>query len=144
MENQPTTDNLLPGDVSERDTVAETMRRINQAWLGGRPDELKPLIHPAMAMVFPGFAGRGEGRDAIVAGFVDFCSNAKVHSYHEGDQQIDIAGDTAVISYTFEMVYERSGEKYRATGRDLWVFTRHNGQWLGAWRTMLELGEKPA
>ncbi len=144
MENQPTTDDLRPGETPVRHAVAETMRWINQAWLDGRPDDIADRLHPAMVMVFPGFTGRGEGRAAIVAGFVDFCSNATVHSYREADAQIDVAGDTAVMSYTFEMVYERSGENYQATGRDVWVFTRHDGQWLGVWRTMLDLAEKPA
>ena len=144
MEKKPTKHDLLSDDTTARRAVAETMRRINQAWLDGQPDDLAPLIHPAMAMVYPGFAGRGEGRNTIVAGFVDFCSNARVHSYREGDSQIDVAGETAVMSYNFEMRYERSGEKYLATGRDLWVFTRLEGQWLGAWRTMFDIVEKPA
>ena len=42
------------------------------------------------------------------------------------------------------MIYERSGERYRATGRDLWVFARQDGAWLAAWRTMLDLVEEPA
>ncbi len=144
MENQPRTENLRPVEAFARNAVAEALRRINQAWLNGRPDDLVHLLHPAMAMVFPGFTGRGEGRTAIVAGFADFCSNARVHSYREGDAQVDVVGDTAVMSYTFEMVYERSGQSFRATGRDLWVLTRQDGQWLGAWRTMLDLVEKPA
>jgi Domain of unknown function (DUF4440) len=144
MENQPKHADAGSEQTTARDAVAETLRRINQAWLDGRPGDLAPLIHPAMAMVYPGFAGRAEGRDAIVAGFVDFCSNARVDSYREGEPQIDVAGETAVMSYTFEMLYERSGEKYLATGRDLWVFTHHEGQWLGAWRTMIDIVEKPA
>ena len=32
------------------------------------------------------------------------------------------------------MTYERSGERSRATGRDLWVFARQDGEWLAAWR----------
>jgi uncharacterized protein (TIGR02246 family) len=144
MDNQTKTDDMRPGETSAADAVAAALRRINQAWLGGRPDEIARLIHPEMVMVYPGFSGRGQGRAAIVAGFVDFCSNARVHSYREGDAQVDVAGDTAVVNYTFEMVYERSGERYQATGRDLWVFTRHGGEWLGAWRTMLDLAEKPA
>ncbi len=123
--------------------VSESLRRINRAWLDGRPNDLVPLLHPAMAMVYPGFAGRALGRDAIIAGFADFCANARVKSYREGDVQVDVTGDTAVASNTFEMVYERAGESYLATGRDLWVFTRHEGEWVGAWRTMLDLAEKP-
>jgi hypothetical protein len=144
VENQPKHANVESEQTSARRAVAEAMRQINQAWLDGRPDDLAHLIHPSMVMVYPGFTGRGEGRDTIVAGFVDFCSNARVHSYREDDAQIDVVGDTAVMSYTFEMLYERSGDKYLATGRDLWVFSQHDGQWLGAWRTMLDVVEKPA
>jgi uncharacterized protein (TIGR02246 family) len=144
MENQAKAEDVRPSEMSACGAVTATLRRINQAWLDGRPDEIADLLHPDMAMVYPGFSGRGQGRAAIVAGFVDFCSNARVHSYREDNAQVDVAGDTAIVSYTFEMVYERSGERYQATGRDLWVFTHPNGEWLGAWRTMLDLAEKPA
>ena len=107
MENQPEHANVGSVQTSARHAVAETMQRINHAWLDGRPGDIAALIHPAMVMVYPGFAGRGEGRDTIVAGFVDFCSNARVHSYQEGEAQIDVAGEAAVMSYTFEMLYER-------------------------------------
>ena len=44
----------------------------------------------------------------------------------------------------YEMLYERSGKRSRATGRDLWVFVRQGGEWIAAWRTMLDLTEQPA
>ena len=144
MESQSRAEDSRAGESSDHHQVREALRRINRAWLDGRPADLMPLLHPEMVMAYPGFAGRGEGRDAVVGGFVDFCSNARVHSYREGDVQVDVAGNAAVVNYTFEMTYERAGESYRATGRDLWVFTRQGGQWLGAWRTMLDLAEHPA
>ena len=144
MESNSRIEGAKAGEGSARHAASEAMRRINRAWLDGRPHDLVPLLHPDMVMVFPGFAGRGQGRDAIVAGFVDFCSNARVHSYHEGDVQVDVTGEAAVVSNTFEMVYDRSGERYCATGRDLWVFTKQDGEWVGAWRTMFDLAEKPA
>jgi ketosteroid isomerase-like protein len=144
MEGQSRIEGLHASDASARHAVSEALRRINRAWLEGRPNDIAPLLHPAMSMVYPGFAGRSVGREMIVAGFVDFCANARVISYREDDAQVDVAGDTAVASNTFDMVYERTGETYHATGRDLWVFTRHNGEWVGAWRTMLDLAEHPA
>jgi uncharacterized protein (TIGR02246 family) len=130
-------------DQSSRAEAAAAMERINRAWLERRPADLAPLLHPDMTMVFPGFGGRAEGRDANVAGFVDFCTHAVVHEYHERDRQIDVAGDTAVVSFAYEMVYERGGARSRATGRDLWVFARQEGVWLAVWRTMLDLAENP-
>ena len=129
---------------SKRDNAAATMHRINQAWLDGRVDDLAPLVHSEIAMVFPGFVGRIRGREAFLAGFRDFCRTAIVQEFHEHDNQVDVAGDTAVISFRYDMVYERAGERYRATGRDLWVFQQQDAEWIAVWRTMLDMEEKPA
>ncbi len=130
-------------EASSRTEVAAALARINRAWLDRRPADLGPLFHPALTMVLPGFSGRVEGREANVAGFADFCTHATIHEYREQDSQIDVYGDTAVASFAYEMVYERSGQLYRATGRDLWVFARQHGTWLAVWRTMLDLAERP-
>lgn len=127
---------------TDNDAVAAALEEINRAWLEGRPRDLAPLLHPAVVMALPGFAGRVEGRDAFVAGFVDFTENAELIDYAEAGLQVDVTGDTAVATYTFEMVYERSGGRYRSTGRDLWVFARQGDTWLAVWRAMLDLAEQ--
>lgn len=129
---------------ADRESAAEAMNRINRAWLDGRAGDLAELFHPSIVMVFPGFGGRAEGRDAAVAGFEDFCTQAKIHDYREDNHHADVAGDTAVVGFTYAMVYERDGSRYRATGRDLWVFTRQDTRWLATWRAMLEIDEQPA
>jgi uncharacterized protein (TIGR02246 family) len=131
-------------DESSRTEVAAAIERINRTWLDRRPADLVPLFHPALTMVFPGFSGRAEGREANLAGFTDFCTHATVHEYRERDQQIDVIGDTAIVSFGFEIVYERGGKRSRATGRDLWVFARQERVWLAVWRTMFDLAEEPA
>ena len=67
----------------------------------------------------------------------------EVVSYAESDHQVDLAGNSAVASFRFEMVYARDGASYRSTGRDLWVFERQGDGWLAVWRTMLDLAEEP-
>lgn len=129
---------------SNRDAVVDALQRINRTWLEGRPRELVPLLHPAVVMVLPGFRGRIEGRDAFIGGFVEFCENAAMEEYAESDLQIDITDQTAVATYSFEMLYERDGNRYHSTGRDLWVFTRRQDSWLAVWRTMFDLTERPA
>jgi uncharacterized protein (TIGR02246 family) len=124
--------------------AAAAMDRINRAWLERRPADLSPLFHPDVTMALPGFGGRVQGRDAMAAGFEDFCRNAVVHDYRESNRGIDVVGDTAVVTFQYEMVYERSGQRYRATGRDLWVFARPGGAWLAVWRAMLDAEEQPA
>jgi hypothetical protein len=131
-------------EQSQTERVSAAMRRINQAWLDGRVKDLAALVHPEIVMVIPGFAGRVAGRDAFLAGFEDFLQNAKTHDYREHDHQVDVAGETAVMSFRFDMVYERDGARYRSTGRDLWVFQQHQNEWVAVWRTMLDVDEKPS
>jgi Domain of unknown function (DUF4440) len=131
-------------EESKRAGAAATMRRINRAWLDGQVDDLAPLVHTEIVMVFPGFAGQVQGREPFLAGFRDFCINAQIREFHELDQQVHVAGETAVVSFRFEMVYERSGERYRSSGRDLWVFQQQSGEWLAVWRTMLDAEEHAA
>lgn len=129
---------------SEHEAAAATMRRINQVWLDGQVDDLAPLVHPDIVMAVPGFAGRIQGREQFVAGFRDFCQNARIHEFRDHDHQIDVAGDTAVITFEYEMIYELSGARYHSTGRDFWVFQNQGSAWIAVWRTMLDLKEKPA
>jgi hypothetical protein len=124
--------------------VNGVMNSINRAWLDARPADICSYLHEDVTIVFPGFDGAVRGRDAVIAGFVDFCASATVHEYAERGRRIDVVGDTAVASFQYEMVYERSGGKYRAGGRDLWVFACCNGDWLAVWRTMLDMSERDA
>jgi len=104
---------------SELDDAAAVMRRINRAWLDGNLEDLASIVHPQIVMIFPGFVGKAQGREQFLAGFRNFRQNAIVHEFSEHEDQVDVAGDTAVVSFWYEMVYERSGERNRSTGRDL-------------------------
>lgn len=90
----------------------------------------------------PGFAAAAVGRDEVLAGFRDFAENATLLEYGETDRRIDVVGDTAVATVAFEVTYERDGQAYAGSGRDLWVFGRSDDRWLAVWRMLLDLQEK--
>lgn len=131
-------------DEFKREGAAAAMGQINDAWLTGRVEDLAPLVHPEIVMVLPDFAGKIQGREEFLAGFRDFCQNAAIQEFQEHDRQLDIAGDTAVITFRYDMLYERSGDRYRANGRDLWVFQKHGGAWIAVWRAMIAMEENAA
>ena len=130
----------LPSEVA---SAAATMRQINQAWQNGRLDELASMLHRDMVMAVPGFVARAQGRDAILAGFRDYNANARTLELNEHDLQADVIGEVAVVTFRFDMVYERAGARSRATGRDFWVLQKHSGSWLAIWRTMFDMEEQP-
>jgi len=123
------------------EAVAAAMHRINRAWLAGHIEALNEMIHPEIVMVFPGFSGRISGRKAFVESFRDFVEKSIIHDVEEQPYKIDITANTAVVTYTYAMVYERGEERYQSTGRDLWIFSLLEGEWLAVWRTMLDVHE---
>lgn len=125
------------------ESALETMSRVNQLWLSGQVDALSPMVHPDVTMVFPNFAGRVQGRAEFLSGFREFCSTASIEQFREFDQQCHTAEGTAVVTFRYEMVYARAGERYQASGRDLWVFANVEGKWIAVWRAMLDVEEKP-
>ena len=129
---------------SEVAGAAAAMRQINEAWMKGRLDALASMLHREVVMAPPGFDGRAQGHDAILAGFRDYCENATTLEFHEHDLQADVIGEVAIVTFRYDMVYERAGTRSRASGRDLWVLQKHSGTWLGVWRTLLGMEEHPA
>jgi len=130
--------------MSTEESAVATMRRINELWVNGKVEELAPMLHPDIVMAIPGFAGRIHGCKDFLAGFSDFCRNAKICEFRDYDFESEAIGNVAVITFRYEMLYERSGGRYRATGRDFWVFSRENDAWIAVWRTMFDMQEMPA
>jgi hypothetical protein len=128
-------------DAPEHSHLADAIGAINRAWLAGRVDDLAPALHPEIVMALPGFGGQVRGREPFLAGFRDFVENATLEDYREHDQQVDLIGGTGVVTFTYEMRYARGGERYRVTGRDLWVFQQQGTRWIAVWRTMMDLNE---
>jgi len=129
---------LSPADVpSVADEIKQVIERINRAWREGRFDEIGPCFHSRAVIVPPGFGGRVEGARACVKSYRDFTAAAKIQKCEERDFAVDTWGDTAVVSYRFEISYDMQGRRYDETGRDLMVLSRRDGRWRVVWRTLL-------
>jgi len=121
-----------------------TVQRINDAWLSGHVEWLNELLHPDIVMMFPGFSGTSPGAAAMIAGFEDFVTHAEVEEFMAARWHVHEAGESAVVTFTYEVIYRRDGGRYLSTGRDLWVLTRVDGVWKASWRTMFDVAERPA
>ena len=135
---------MTPTRESDSLAIGALMTRINDAWLGGRPEEMGPFLTDDVTMTLPGFSSSIQGREALIDGFREFSRSARLAECHMDPPAVTVAGPVAVATYPFVVVYERDGAKWRSSGRDLWVFGRVGDQWLAAWRVMLDLAEEPA
>lgn len=121
-------------DITE---VHEFINQMNDVWVKGHPEELASFFSEDIVMVHPDFAQRAVGREACVASYADFCSQADIQGFKVGEPSIDVFGDTAIASYSYEIAYEMGGERFNDRGRDLFVFLRSAGRWKAVWRTMI-------
>ncbi len=120
---------MKPPFQGKKHEVWETLRNLNDAWTKGDGKDLKNFFHKDMVAITPTDRNRREGRDDCVAGWLDFLSKAKVHRWAEIDPKIQIYGDSAVVTYYFDMAFEMSGQLIEMGGRDMFVFVKENGKW---------------
>ncbi len=119
------------------DDLRQLVARINDAWLHGRFDELRDLFHPDIVLARPGFGERTSGRDAVIASYREFASEATIHAFTAGEIHIDRTGDSAVTTMPWTMDYTIDGRRYEDRGWDLLVFGRREGGWVVVWRTVV-------
>jgi ketosteroid isomerase-like protein len=72
---------------------------------------------------------RREGAAACIAGWQDFAESTRIHSWREIEPLIRVFGDSAVVTYYYEIRFEVGGQVQEQEGRDLFFFVRENGRW---------------
>jgi hypothetical protein len=117
------------------------LRDLNARWVEGRPEDLADFFHEDMVIIAPGFKERIKGRKACVESYKGFSGQASIHDFKEVDPSIDVYGDTAVVSYGFEIIYEMDGETYHETGNDLFVLAHQGDRWRAVWRTLFPFAQ---
>jgi len=123
-----------------RDTeeIMQLIQRMNDAWAKpSSPEGLASFFREDMVMVHPDFTQRTEGRAACVESYEDFCKQAAILDFKISNPGIDVFGNTAIATYSYEITYEMGGERFNDTGRDIFVFVRENDRWQAVWRTMI-------
>ncbi len=121
--------NRHPFDDPVKQEVWETLRALNDAWTKGDPADLNRYFHENMVAITATDRERLQGRDACVQGWSNFARAATIHHWKELSPRIDIYGDTAVVTYYFDMSFTMGGQTINLGGRDMFVFAKEKGAW---------------
>lgn len=114
----------------------DVVRGINAAWVQNRTEELRDLLHASIVFVSPG----GEavrGQEACIATYRDFIVRTKVLRFEELAPAVDVFGETAVVTYDFEIFFEYGGTWTTERGSEVFVLVKDGGRWRAVWRTQL-------
>ncbi|MGH1543172.1 MAG: YybH family protein [Arenicella sp.] len=118
--------------------VESTLKSIVAACTHGDFKELEKHFHTNMVIEGPEFRQRKEGRDQSIQHYREFHRNVDIQKFKDSDYQTQIWGDTAIASYHFEAQLKTAGEVRRDTGRDLYAFTREEGEWRAVWNSLTQ------
>jgi ketosteroid isomerase-like protein len=58
-----------------------------------------------------------------------FAKAAEINSWKEIDPLITLLGNTAIVTYYFDMSFDMGGQTIKMAGRDMYVFLKENGKW---------------
>ena len=112
-----------------KDEVWAILRSLNDTWTKENPDDLKKYFHRDMVAITGTDRERIEGGEACVASWSAFSKAAKIHHWKETDPKIQLYGNTAVVTYYFDMSFDMGGQTIEMGGRDMFVFVKEDGKW---------------
>jgi ketosteroid isomerase-like protein len=123
--------------TTDLEKIFQILSKINEAWTKGDPDDLAQYFHEELVIIGPDLRRMGEGKKDCVKSYKEFAAQANVREYREKDHTIDVWGNTAVVTYAFDIFYEMNGQTFRESGHDMFVFNREGELWFAVWRMVL-------
>jgi hypothetical protein len=123
----------MSSDVKRQ--LQERVEAYDRCWLDGRLEDLRRFLHPRVVFTGPRFERLVEGIDGCVGSYVGFLSQTRVNAFTASDYAIDVAENSAVVTYRWTIDYEMNGKRSVETGQDLLVWVLTESGWLLTWRT---------
>ena len=114
--------------------VLKAVQAFDRCWVEGRPEDIRQFLHAQVVFAGPHFQRLASGVDACVRSYHDFLAQAKVHDFLPYEYVVDLAGDSAVMTYRWTIDYEFGGARQKESGMDLLVWLHRAGRWLITWR----------
>lgn len=128
--------------MDDKEHIKSIIKEISDVTLGSKKADLRPFFHEQVQFVAPDLSSTIKGRDAALNSYREFRESSEVHSYEQGDPDINLFGTTAVVTYPFAMRYTFNNQTSHESGRDLMVMIKQDEQWQVVWRTLLVLSSE--
>lgn len=116
-------------DEAVKDEVLAFIKAMNESWTKGDGSGLVDYFHPRMVAITPADQDILYGRDACLRSWQGFAQSARINRWEEIEPDVRIYGDTAIVTYYYDMSFEMEGERFDMGGRDMVVLARENGRW---------------
>ncbi len=109
--------------------VWKTVEALNRCWTEGRPQDLRAYFHSRMVAITPADRLPLVGAEVCLAGWTQYAQTVKILSWKTRDSRVTVFGETAVVTYLYEMECELDGRPFRPQGRDMMVLIKEDDRW---------------
>lgn len=113
---------------SENEALA-FVAALNETWTKGDGSKLVDYFHPDMVAITATDREILHGRAACMASWQGFAQAATIHHWRERDHKVRVYGDTAIVTYYFDMSFDMQGHTIQLGGRDMYVLAKQDGRW---------------
>jgi len=113
--------------------VWNTIQEMNRCWTSGNlldVEKLSDYFHDEMVAITATDKYRLEGKEACFNSWKSFAQNSKIEFWKEHDPKIQIYGNTAVVTYYFDMSFDMAGQTIKMGGRDMFTLIKENNRWM--------------
>ena len=121
-------------DLSDiREEIIKTIKDLNKAWVEkGNIDELGYYFHKDALAITPFDKFVLDGREECMTSWRRFVESSKIISWNTYGFKVNLYGNEsfAVVTYYYDISYERGGEICNTSGRDMMVLAIDGGKWL--------------
>lgn len=109
--------------------VWETVVALNRCWTEDDPQKLESYFHERMVAITPSDPQRREGREACIAGWAGFARSTKILSWKTVNPHIQVFGDSAVVTYYYELLTGKEDQPVTYRGREMYLMHRQDNRW---------------
>lgn len=128
--------NKIRDDISAMDSeIIDFIKKFNSAWISSSWADLMGLLDEDTVFVAPDenwIGGRGECIRTI-KGFVTKFETDRIDLTSYRSTKTD---STAVVNWTYDIVYRSKKDVYSEHGNEFWVLSRKNGRWTLLYRAL--------
>jgi len=114
---------------SEKNEVWAFVRAMNDAWTTEKGERLREYFHPRMVAITPVDRLRRKGSAKCIEGWQGFAQATTIHSWREEDPDIEIFGETAIVTYYYNMEVTMGPNRLNLSGRDMLTVRKESDRW---------------
>lgn len=110
--------------------ITKLIKDLNHAVATGKINQLDSFFHDSVKIISPDMKILGNSKSVCIKSYADFINKAKIEEYSDNVTHVSVYENTAVVFYTYSMIWTMDGESFKDHGNELYVLTRIDDNWL--------------